>query len=192
MKKLAVFCSGGGTNFQSVIDASEAKTINAKIVALVASKDGIYAIERAKKHNIPHFVFDKNDYSSLEAMYEKITKQLKGLGVDLIVFAGYLTLATPNFISEYRNKIVNIHPSLLPKYGGKGFYGKKVHEAVIAAKEQISGCSVHYVDEGADTGKILAQKEVPVLPGDTADILQKRVLGQEHDLLVQVIRDLSM
>lgn len=173
MKKIAVFCSGGGTNFQSIIDAVEAGEIDAEITALVAGKEGIEAIERAKKHGIPHRIFDGHLPDA-----------------DLIVFAGFLKIVPPDFVKAFPNKIINIHPSLLPKYGGKGMYGLKVHQAVIDNKETVSGCTVHYVDEGTDTGAIIAQKEVPVLPGDTAKTLQARVLAEEHKLLVEVIKEI--
>jgi len=191
MKNIAVFCSGGGTNFQSVIDAVEAGEIKANIACLVASKDNIGAIDRAKKHNIPYFVFDKSNYGSLLEMYGQIIGKLKTLNIDLIVFAGYLSAVTPDFIGAYNNRIINIHPSLLPKYGGKGMYGLKVHEHVINAKEKVSGCTVHYVDEGTDTGRIIAQTKVPVLENDTPESLQQRVLIEEHKLLIEVIQNLT-
>lgn len=187
MKNIAVFVSGGGTDMQSVIDAIESGRLKAKIALIVASKDGIFAIERAKTHKIPYLVFNKKDYPSLSDMYLEIIKSLKAYSVGLIVLAGYLNILSPNIVEAFRGKIINIHPSLIPKYSGKGFYGMKVHEAVIANKEKFSGATVHYVDEGADTGEIIAQEIVPVYETDTPETLQKRVLEAEHRLLPETI-----
>lgn len=188
--KIAVFASGGGTDFQSVIDGVESGLIKAKIDLLIASKPDIFAIERAKKHGIDSFVFRKKDYESGEKMFEDIISLLKERQIDLIVLAGYLTILAPNIVKEYENRIVNIHPSLLPKFGGVGMYGIKVHEAVIASGEKESGCTVHYVDAGADTGKIIAQAKVTVSQDDTAQSLQQKVLEQEHQLLPKVVAKL--
>lgn len=188
--KIAVFASGGGTDFQSVIDGVESGLIKAKIDLLIASKPDIFAIERAKKHGIDSFVFRKKDYESGEKMFEDIISLLKERQIDLIVLAGYLTILAPNIVKEYENRIVNIHPSLLPKFGGVGMYGIKVHEAVIASGEKESGCTVHYVDVGADTGKIIAQAKVTVSQDDTAQSLQQKVLEQEHQLLPKVVAKL--
>ncbi|MBR2967147.1 MAG: phosphoribosylglycinamide formyltransferase [Clostridia bacterium] len=190
MMKIAVFASGGGTDFQSVIDGVESGLIKAKIDLLIASKPDIFAIERAKKHGIDSFVFRKKDYESGEKMFEDIISLLKERQIDLIVLAGYLTILAPNIVKEYENRIVNIHPSLLPKFGGVGMYGIKVHEAVIASGEKESGCTVHYVDAGADTGKIIAQAKVTVSQDDTAQSLQQKVLEQEHQLLPKVVAKL--
>lgn len=188
--KIAVFASGGGTDFQSVIDGVESGLINAQIGLLVASKPGIYAIERAKKHGIPSYVFCKKDFLSGEEMFESIIRLLDENKIDLIVLAGYLTILAPNIVKAYEGRIINIHPSLLPKFGGVGMYGIKVHEAVIAAGESESGCTVHYVDAGADTGKIIAQARVAVDKSDTPESLQKKVLSKEHELLPEVVANL--
>lgn len=188
--KIAVFASGGGTDFQSVIDGVESGLIKAKIDLLIASKPNIYAIERAKEHGIDSFVFRKKDYESGEKMFESIVALLKDRQIDLIVLAGYLTILAPNIVKAYENRIINIHPSLLPKFGGVGMYGIKVHEAVIASGEKESGCTVHYVDSGADTGKIIAQAKVEVSEDDTPESLQQKVLQQEHKLLPSVVAKL--
>lgn len=187
---IAVFASGGGTDFQSIIDGTESGLIDARISVLIASKPNIYAIERAKRHGIESKVFCKKDYESGEKMFEEIIALLKSKNVDLIVLAGYLTILTENIVKAYENRIINIHPSLLPKFGGVGMCGIKVHEAVIASGEKESGCTVHYVDGGADTGKIIAQAKVSVESNDTAESLQKKVLEKEHILLPQVVAKL--
>lgn len=188
MKKIAVFVSGSGTNLQNIIDAIEKKEINAKIVLVVASKQGIFAIERAKNANIPVSIYDKGNYENLSLMYADLIDELKEKGVEYIVLAGYLTILTPNIINAYRQKIINIHPSLLPKFGGKGYYGLKVHKAVIEAKEEVSGATVHFVDEEIDTGDIIAQVKVPVYEYDTPEILQARVLKEEHKLYIKALK----
>lgn len=186
---VAVFASGGGTDFQSIIDGVESGLIKAKINMLIASKPDIGAIERAKKHGIEYRVFCKKDYGSGDEMFDKIIELLKEKQTDLIVLAGYLTILSPSIVKAYEGRIINIHPSLLPKFGGVGMYGIKVHEAVIASGETESGCTVHFVDTGADTGKIIAQAKVKV-EGDTPESLQKKVLIKEHQLLPQVVAKL--
>jgi len=182
-KKIAVFVSGSGSDLQSIIDAIKAKEVSAKIVRVIASKDGIFAIERAKTNGIPVSVFKKADYIDASAMFEEIIKTLKKDRVKLIVLAGYLTILTPNIVRAYPRSIINIHPSLIPAYCGDGFYGMKVHEAVIKNKEKLSGATVHFVDEGTDTGDIILQESVEVFEDDTAETLQKRVLELEHKIL---------
>lgn len=190
MKNIAVFISGGGTDMQSIIDACESHYINGKVCCVISNKEGIYGLERAKKHNITSKVFSKKDYESLKERDLAILNYLKPMNIDLIVLAGYLSIVTDVIIDEYRNRIINIHPALIPKYCGMGMYGMKVHEAVIANKEKISGATVHYVDEGADTGKIIAQETVEVLDDDTPESLQERVLKLEHILLPRVVKEL--
>lgn len=187
-KRIAVFASGGGTDLQSVIDAVRQGEIEAEIAVVIGSKAGIYALERARLAGIETAVFDKRDFENLDAMYEALIVFLQKRGVDLIVLAGYLTILTPNIVRAFERKIINIHPSLIPKYCGIGFYGMRVHEAVIAGGETESGCTVHYVDEGADTGAIIAQTKVSVYPDDTPETLQKRVLEAEHRLLPQTVK----
>lgn len=187
-KRLAVFVSGGGTDFQSIIDGVRNGEINAEIAVCVASKEGIYAIERAKQNGIRYEVYKKSDYGSAEEMFEKISGLLDKLKVDLIVLAGYLTILPSAFVRRFKGKIINIHPSLIPKYCGEGFYGMKVHEAVIKGGETESGATVHFVDEGVDTGEIIARAKVPVMPGDTPETLAKRVLEAEHILLPRVLK----
>lgn len=190
MKTIAVFVSGSGSDLQSIIDSVKNGLLKVKIGLVIASKPEIYAIERAKQADIPFRVFLKSYYLDLSSMYEDILVVLKEMNVDYIVLAGYLSILTPNLIRAYKNKIINIHPALLPKFGGKGYYGLRVHQAVIAAGEKISGATVHFVDEGTDTGEIISQSEVPVYPGDTPETLQKRVLALEHKLLPETLASL--
>lgn len=187
MKKIAVFASGGGSDFQSVIDGTESGLINGKIVLLVASKEGIGALERAKKHGIDSVVFDKKKFESMEQMFSEIGDELEKRNTDLIVLAGYLNILSAAFVKRFEKKIINIHPSLIPKYCGDGFYGMRVHRAVVANGERESGCTVHYVDERTDTGEIIAQSRVEVKEGDTPEDVAARVLTREHELLPKVV-----
>lgn len=187
MKNIAVFASGGGSDFQSVIDGTESGLINGKIVLLVASKEGIGALERAKKHGIDSIVFDKKKFESMEQMFSEIGDELEKRNTDLIVLAGYLNILSAAFVKRFEKKIINIHPSLIPKYCGDGFYGMRVHRAVVANGERESGCTVHYVDEGTDTGEIIAQSRVEVKEGDTPEDVAARVLTREHELLPKVV-----
>jgi len=190
LKNIAVFVSGGGTDLQSIIDAVQEGSLKVNISLVIGSKAGIYALERAKSVGIPVHVFCKNDYENLSAMYEDVIFLLKLSKIDYIVLAGYLSILSPNIINAFEGRIINVHPALLPKFGGKGYYGMRVHEAVIASGEKISGATVHYVDEGTDTGKIISQGIVPVFPDDTPETLQKRVLELEHKLLPQTLAEL--
>lgn len=187
MKNIAIFASGGGSDMQSVIDAVEAKKIKARIVAAVANKEGIHALERAKKHGIEARVFTLGEYGDNEKRDKAILEFLKEKKVDFIVLAGYLAIVTPVLVDAYKDRIINIHPSLIPNHCGKGMYGLNVHKSVLEAKDKISGCTVHRVDYGADTGKILAQRRVPVREGDTPESLQARILNVEHRLLPEVV-----
>lgn len=190
-KRIAFLVSGGGTNMQAVIDAIEDGTVNAQPVLVVSSSDKAYALERAAKHGIDAVVLKKSDFASGEERDRELLKTLDGYKVDLVVLAGYLGILSPFITDAYQRKIINIHPALLPKFGGKGFHGLNVHRAVLAAGERVSGATVHYVDAGTDTGEIIRQAEVPVIAGDTPESLAKRILDTaEHPLLVSVVRDL--
>lgn len=187
MKKLAVFVSGSGSDMQSVIDSIKSGALNAQIVLVIASREGIYAIERAKTENIPYAVYNKKEYADISVMYEQIIQELKAVQTDYILLAGYLNILTKNIVDAFPKRIINIHPSLIPKYCGMGYYGMKVHEAVIINGEKISGATVHFVDEGADTGEIIAQETVTVYPTDTPETLRERVLELEHRLLPKTL-----
>ena len=187
MKKIAVFASGGGTDFQSVIDANEADKF-CQIAYLVASKPNIGAIERAKKHGIQTIVYDKDSGESMGEFYARLTAVFKAEGIDYILLAGWLKIIPEDFIASFEDKIVNIHPALLPSFGGKGYYGLRVHEAVLAYGAKVSGATVHFVSAEVDGGAIIAQSCVPVKNDDTAETLQQRVLAVEHILLPKVMR----
>lgn len=191
MLSLAIFISGSGSDMQSIIDAVESGYINARIKAVIASREGIYGIERAIKHNIPYYVFNKKDYASANDMCIAIKDKLLELDIDLIALAGYLNILTVELVDEFRGRIVNIHPSLIPKHCGMGYYGIKVHQSVISSGDSVSGATIHYVDENADTGEIIMQESVPVEADDTAESLAARVLKLEHTLYPKAIKMLT-
>ncbi len=188
MFKIAILVSGGGTDLQSVIDAVENKYIDGKIEMVIASKDNIYALERAKKHNIETFVVKRKEYG--EKSSDKILELTKGK-VDLIVLAGFLAILDGEILREFNNKIINIHPSLIPSFCGPKMYGLRVHEAVIKSGVRFSGCTVHFVNAEVDGGAILLQEVVPVYFEDDAETLQKRILEKEHTILPKAIKLLS-
>ena len=189
MLNISVMASGGGTNFQAILDALASGEIeNAEVKLLIASNDKAFAIERAKGAGIKTVVISAKDYPDMDAKTDAILKALAEAETDLIVLAGYMSILDPKVIQEYSGRIINIHPSLIPKHCGKGMYGLKVHEAVLAAGDKETGATVHYVDEGVDTGEIILQEKVPVMDGDTPEVLQKRVLETEHKILPAVIQ----
>lgn len=187
MLKFAVMASGGGTDFQSLIDAVKAGQIDAEICCLIASKPDIYAVERAKKAGIPVEIVQKKFFGSVEAFDRAILATLKRYLADFVVLAGYLNIVGPQTISAYKNKIINIHPALIPSFCGMGMYGSHVHEAVIAYGAKYSGATVHFVNEEADAGPIILQEVVPVLEDDTPEDLAARVLKTEHQLLPRAV-----
>ena len=187
MLKFAVMASGGGTDFQSLIDAVKAGQIDAEICCLIASKPDIYAVERAKKAGIPVEIVQKKVFGSVEAFDRAMLATLKRYLADFVVLAGYLNIVGPQTISAYENKIINIHPALIPSFCGMGMYGSHVHEAVIAYGAKYSGATVHFVNEEADAGPIILQEVVPVLEDDTPEDLAARVLKTEHQLLPRAV-----
>ena len=188
MFKIAVLVSGGGTDLQSIIDAVESKKLDVKIEMVIGSRDNIYALERAKKHNIDTFVVSRKEYG--EEASNKILELTKGK-VDLIVLAGFLAILDGDILKEFDNKIINIHPSLIPSFCGPGMYGIKVHEAVIKSGVKFSGCTVHFVNSEVDGGAILLQDAVPVYFEDDAETLQNRILEKEHIILPEAIKLIS-
>ncbi|MDE6867871.1 MAG: phosphoribosylglycinamide formyltransferase [Clostridia bacterium] len=188
-KRIAVFASGGGTDFQSIIDANERENF-CEISLLIASKYGIGAIERAEKHGIRAEVFSKSDYPDLETLYEKLGYLLNMHRVDYIVLAGWLKIIPESFIKAFEDRIINIHPSLIPAFCGAGYYGLKVHTAAIEYGAKISGCTVHFVNEVPDGGAIIAQTAVEVSDGDTPESLQAKILAEEHKLLPYCVKKL--
>jgi len=187
--RIAVFISGSGSNLQSIIDNIENGNLNCEISYVIADRE-CFGLERAEKHGIRSIMLDKKLFGNklsdeISAILENDIEK-----TDYIVLAGYLSILSENFINKWNRKIINIHPSLLPKFGGKGMYGMNVHRSVIEAKETESGCTIHFVDTGVDTGEIILQIKVPVLSDDTPEILQKRVLEKEHILLIEGIKKL--
>lgn len=191
MQKITVLVSGGGTNLQAIIDAIECGEIeNAKIVQVISSNSKAFSLKRAEKHGISSKVIGKETYPEQSERTDALIAALKEVQTDLVVLAGYMSVLDARLIQTYERKIINIHPSLIPKFCGKGFYGIRVHQAVLSAGEKETGATVHYVDEGVDTGDILLQEKVPVLEGDTAETLAARVLMTEHKILKQAIKEL--
>ena len=179
MLRVAVMVSGGGTNLQAIIDAVKDGTItNTELVAVISNNAGAYALTRAKDNNIPAYCISPKDYESRDAFNDALLDKVNELNVDLIVLAGFLVRIPEKMVHQYSHRIINIHPSLIPSFCGVGFYGLKVHEAALAKGVKVSGATVHYVDEGMDTGEIIFQKAVDVLDGDTPETLQRRIMEQ--------------
>ncbi len=188
MKNIAVFISGGGTNLQAIINATENKEINAKIKLVFSNKKNAYGIERAKKANIETLYLNRKNFSKSEEYDEEILKVLKEKDIDLIVLAGYLGILTSKIISNYRGRIINIHPSLIPSFCGSGFYGEHVHKAVIKKGVKITGATTHFVDEIIDGGAIIMQDTVPVQINDDYKSIAAKVLEVEHKILVKTVK----
>lgn len=186
--KIGVLISGSGTNLQSLIDYIEKGTIKGIIKVVISNRKDAYGLERAEKYKIDAVNIRQKDYESFEAFNNAIIDELKAHDVELVVLAGYLKILTPKFIGEYKNRIINIHPSLIPAFCGKGYYGIKVHEEVINYGVKISGATVHFVDEEADTGPIIIQEAVEVADDDTAESLQAKVLKIEHKILPLAVK----
>ena len=187
MLRIAVLASGSGTNLQSIIDACESGQIDGKVVLVISNNGDAFALDRARKHGAEAAFIDHRDKSREEHETE-VSEEIDNHDIGLIVLAGYLRMLTSYFVGKYKNKIINIHPALLPKFGGKGMHGQKVHEAVLESGDEESGCSVHLVTEEIDGGPVIGQMRVPVMPGDTPDTLQARVLEKEHILLPLVVQ----
>lgn len=191
MLKLAVLVSGGGTNLQAIIDAiSAGKITNACISVVISNNANAYALERARAHGIEALCISPKDFESREAFNQAFLDKLNSYNVDLAVLAGFLVVLPEMMIKEYTNRIVNIHPSLIPSFCGKGFYGLKVHEGVLARGVKVTGATVHFVDEGTDTGPIILQKAVEVEQGDTPEVLQHRVMEQAEWVILPKAIDL--
>ena len=179
MLNIGVLISGGGSNLQAIIDDCESKKINGNIKVVISNREDAFGLERAKKHNI-RSVFEKDE--------DEVIKILKEENIDLVVLAGYLKIISPKFVSEFENKIMNIHPALIPSFCGDGFYGEKVHQAVIDYVAKVSGATVHFVNEKADAGPIIMQDTVKVMDDDDAKTLAKRVLEVEHTILPRCVK----
>ena len=187
MKKarIAVLVSGGGTNLQALIDAQKNGVLRSGEIVLVISNNAIaYALTRAREAGIEALTITKKDCGGQEAFEDAMLEALKARSIDLIVLAGFMSILSPRFVSQYVRRIINVHPSLIPSFCGKGFYGLKVHEAALAYGVKVTGATVHYVNEIPDGGRILLQKAVPVLPGDTPAALQKRVMERAEWIIL--------
>jgi phosphoribosylglycinamide formyltransferase-1 len=188
---VAVLVSGGGTDLQSILDAQQQNSYPARVRVVISNKASAYGLERARLAGIRTEHISVKTEGSFDGVGRRMVEVFEEEQTELIVLAGYLKLVHPAIIRAYNHRIINIHPALLPKYGGKGMYGMKVHEAVIAAGETVSGPTVHFVDEVFDHGEIIAQRTVPVLSDDTPETLQRRVLEEEHRLLPEVVGKLA-
>lgn len=189
-QQLVVCASGDGSNFEAIVHASRSGQLQAQVAGLVASRPGVRALERAARLGVPAAVVAAKDFSSRQAWDEAMAAQLRAWKADWVVLAGYLALVGPAVLRSYPNRIVNSHPALLPRYGGAGMYGDKVHAAVLAAGEKETGITVHLIDEVYDRGRILAQERVEVLPGDSAADLAARVKSREAVFYPKVLNDL--
>ena len=189
MLNIVVLVSGGGTNLQAIMDKIADGTVtNTKIAAVISNNANAYALERAANAGIPAECISPKQFENRELFNEALLAGVKKYNPDLVVLAGFLVIIPPALIAEYRNRLINIHPSLIPSFCGTGYYGLKVHEAVLARGNKVTGATVHFVDEGTDTGPILLQKAVYVQRGDTAEVLQKRVMVEaEWEILPQAI-----
>jgi phosphoribosylglycinamide formyltransferase-1 len=185
MLKVAVLVSGGGTNLQAIIDAAkDGKITNAKISLVISNNKNAYALQRANNAGITSVCISPKDYASREEFHVALTKTLKDAGVDLIVLAGYLVAIPEMLVKEFPNKIINVHPSLIPSFCGVGYYGLRVHEAALARGVKVTGATVHFVDCGMDTGPIILQKAVEIEEGDTPEVLQRRVMEQAEWIIL--------
>ena len=188
MKNIAIFASGSGTNFKSIYHHLQLGNIPGQIVLTISNNSDSGAIEFAKKNNMPTLIINEERYPKQGDRYELLIQKLEGNEVDLICLTGYMKLLPKSIVHKYHNRVLNIHPALLPHFGGKGFYGMKVHEAVIASGTDESGVTIHFVDEKYDQGKIIVQEKVKVYRRDTAETLARRVLEVEHKLYPQVVK----
>lgn len=191
MLNVVVMVSGGGTNLQAILDAIDNGTItNAKVEVVISNNKNAYALERAKNHGIEALCISPKDYETRDAFNEAFLEKLDSYNPDLIVLAGFLVVIPEQMIAKYRNRIINIHPSLIPSFCGTGYYGLKVHEGVLNRGVKVTGATVHFVDEGTDTGPIILQKAVEVQQDDTPEILQRRVMEQAEWIIMPKAIDL--
>ncbi len=182
--RIAVLVSGGGTNLQALIDSEGTIIKDGKVELVISNKEGVYALERAKNANIKSVVITKAECKSLENFNQKLIDTLKQEKIDLIVLAGFLAILDKNFTDTFKDRIINVHPALIPSFCGKGYYGLKVHEEALKYGVKVTGATVHYVNEIPDGGKIIMQKAVEILEGDTPEILQKRVMEQAEWIIL--------
>lgn len=185
---IGVLVSGGGTNLQAIIDNIENKTINGQIKLIVSNREDAYGLVRGQNHKIESLFIDRKQFASEVEFNIKIIEEFKKRHIELIVLAGYLKVLSKDFINEFHNKIINIHPSLIPSFCGPGYYGRRIHEEVLKYGVKYTGVTVHLVDEGTDTGPIILQEVIPVEDADTVESLSKKVLEIEHKILVKAIK----
>lgn len=188
MLNIAVFISGGGTNLQAIIDAVKENKINGKIKLVFSNRKNAYGLIRAQNESIDTFYLNRKKFFSSEEYDERILEELEINNIDLIVLAGYLNILSSKLVSKYSNRIINIHPSLIPSFCGDGFYGENVHKAVIKSGVKFSGATTHFVDEKVDTGAIILQDVVPIFINDDFETVAKRVLEIEHEILVKTVK----
>jgi len=191
MINIAFLCSGNGSTMQAVIDACKNEELAATPCIVITDNAEAQALERAKLEWIPFVHFGNGRYSDEDHLDAAICARLRQFQTDIVVLAGYLKRVGPRVLERYDGRIINIHPSLLPKYGGKGWYGRRVHEAVLASGDRETGVTVHFVDEGYDTGEIIAQGRVPVMEWDTVDDLEARVKAKGNEVLIEVLNEMA-
>ena len=185
---IGVLSSGGGTNLQALIDSIENKDINGNIKLVISNKKDAHGLKRAENSNIEAIYLNRSNFASEDEYNKKLIEEFKSRGIELIVLAGYLKVLSSDFISEYNMKIINIHPSLIPSFSGKGYYGEIVHQAVLDRGVKLTGATVHFVDEGTDTGPIIMQRAVDVELDETLESLKAKVLKVEHEMLVESVK----
>lgn len=190
MLKIGVLISGSGTNLQTLIDNTLNSNINGKIELIISNRNS-YGLKRGKKANIESPYIDPKNFKNEEDYNQELINQFKNKEIDLIVLAGYLKILSKDFINKFRNRIINIHPSLIPKYSGAGYYGNIVHRKVLKSGDKYTGATLHFVDEGIDTGPIILQEKIKIDEDDTVESLQKKVLNIEHKIIVQGVKDIS-
>lgn len=188
MVKIGVLISGGGTNLQAIIDNTENGTINGTIHLIISNRKDAYGLERGKKAGIESIYISPKDFNNMDKYNLRLIKEFKDRDVDLIVLAGYLKILSPEFIREFKNRIINIHPSLIPSFCGDGYYGERVHQGVLDYGCKVTGATVHLVDEGTDTGPIILQRCVDISEDETVQSLQRKVLVVEHEILVKAVK----
>ncbi len=189
--RIAVFASHGGTDMQAIVDGCKSGAIDAEVALIISNNSDSMALQRAEREGIDHYHLSAKKCGSEEALEERVLSLLEEYRIDMIFLAGYMRKLGDRILEAYHDRVFNIHPALLPKYGGRGMYGIHVHEAVIAAGDPVSGVTIHRVNNRYDSGDIVAQTEVPVLPGDDAETLAARVLEREHQFLVEVISEIA-
>lgn len=190
VKRICVFASGNGSNLQSIVNSTNRGVLKglASVVLVISDNNNAYALERAKKENIRSICIEDKKFENDKFFNDVILDELYNMSIDIICLAGYLKLINKKIIKKYRGRILNVHPSLLPKFGGKGMYGNYVHEAVVKSGEHISGATVHIVDENYDTGEIILQKKIKIFKNDTSNDVSKKVLGIEHRIYPKAIK----